>query len=89
MKMGAIESSASSTPCLISMVPRLSCWRTDSSSGRLWSGLTLQIVHDFSTPGSVTLSCYEDDSSLDLYFSNLKITAIEASSISNVFLGTP
>ena len=52
-------------------------------------GMTLQIVRDFSTPGSVTLSCYEDDSSLDLYFSNLKITAIEASSISNVFLGTP
>ena len=51
--------------------------------------MTLQIVHDFSTPGSVTLSCYEDDSILDLYFSNLKITAIEASSISNVFLGTP
>lgn len=50
------------------------------------AGLTLQLVHSFSSPGQVTLSCYEDDSILDLYFTNLKITAIEASSISNVFL---
>ncbi|MGB2717772.1 MAG: hypothetical protein WBC51_26545 [Vicinamibacterales bacterium] len=53
------------------------------------AGLTMQLVHKFSSPGSVTLSCYEDDSIPDLYFTNLKITAIEASSVSNVFLPVP
>lgn len=53
------------------------------------AGLTMQLVKSFSSPGSVTLSCYEDDSILDLYFANLKITAIEASSVSNVFLPGP
>jgi hypothetical protein len=50
-------------------------------------GLTMQVVHRFSGGGRVIVSCYEDDSILDLYFANLKITAIEASSISNVFVG--
>ena len=50
------------------------------------AGLNLQVVHTFSSPGGVTLSCFEDDSIRDLYYTNLKITAVEASSISNVFL---
>jgi hypothetical protein len=50
------------------------------------AGLTMQVVHDVSASGRVFLSCYEDDSA-DLYFANLEITALEASSISNVFLG--
>ena len=53
------------------------------------TGLTMQLVHTFSSPGSVTLSCYEDDSILDLSFTDLKITAIEAPSVSNVFLPGP
>ena len=53
------------------------------------AGLTMQLVHRFSTPGSVTLSCYEQDSDPDLSFQDLKITAIEASSLSNVFLAIP
>ena len=53
------------------------------------AGLTMQLVHTFSSPGSVALQCYEDDSILDLYFANLKITAIEAPSVSNVFLPGP
>jgi hypothetical protein len=54
--------------------------------------ITLQLVHHFSTPGSVTLTCREiDDVSPDpdLSFQDLKITAIEASNISNVFLPVP
>ena len=47
----------------------------------------MQVVHHFSPGGRVVVSCYEDDSILDLYFMNLKITAIEASSLSNVFVG--
>ena len=53
------------------------------------AGLTMQLVKTFSSPGRVTLSCYEDDSLLDLYFTNLQITAMEASSVSNVFLSNP
>ena len=51
--------------------------------------LTMQLVHHFSTPGSVTLSCHEQDSDPDLSFQDLKITAIEGSSVSNVFLAMP
>jgi hypothetical protein len=53
------------------------------------AGLTMQLVHQFSTAGSVTLSCYEQDSDPDLSFQDLKITAIEGSSLSNVFLAVP
>jgi hypothetical protein len=53
------------------------------------AGLTMQLVHQFSTPGGVTLSCYEQDSDPDLSFQDLKITAIEGSSLSNVFLAVP
>ena len=53
------------------------------------AGLTMQLVHHFSTPGSVTLSCHEQDSDPDLSFQDLKITAIEGSSVSNVFLAMP
>jgi hypothetical protein len=53
--------------------------------------VTLQLVHHFSAPGGVTLTCREIDEvnpDPDLSFEDLKITAIEGSSISNVFLGT-
>jgi hypothetical protein len=53
------------------------------------AGLTMQLVHHFSAPGSVTLSCFEQDSQPDLSFQDLKITAIEGSSLSNVFLTVP
>ena len=53
------------------------------------AGLTMQLVHHFNAPGSVTLSCYEQDSEPDLSFQDLKITAIEGSSLSNVFLALP
>ena len=53
------------------------------------AGVSMQLVHRFSTPGTVTLSCYEQDAQPDLSFRDLKITAIEASNISNVFLSTP
>jgi hypothetical protein len=39
-------------------------------------------------PGDVTLSCSEQDGDPDLSFQDLKITAIEATSLSNVFIGT-
>jgi hypothetical protein len=53
------------------------------------AGLTMQLVHHFSAPGSVALSCYEQDSDPDLSFQDLKITAIAGSSLSNVFLAVP
>ena len=52
------------------------------------AGLTMQLVHHFSAPGSVILSCYEQDAQADLSYRDLKIVAIEGSSISNLFLGT-
>ena len=52
------------------------------------AGLTMQLVHHFGAPGSVALSCYEQDSQPDLSYRDLKIVAIEGSSISNVFLGS-
>jgi hypothetical protein len=45
-------------------------------------------VHHLSAPGCVTLSCSEQDFEPDLSYRDLKIIAIEGSSISNVFLGT-
>jgi hypothetical protein len=51
--------------------------------------LTMQLVHHFHSPGSVTLSCYEQDFDPDLSFQDLKITAIEGSSLSNIFLPLP
>lgn len=53
------------------------------------AGLTMQLVHRFTTPGSVILTCFEQDSEPDLSYRDLKITAIEASTLSNVFLATP
>jgi hypothetical protein len=52
------------------------------------AGLTLQVVHHFAAPGSVTLSCFEQDFDPDLSSRDLKIVAIEGSSLSNVFLGS-
>jgi len=52
------------------------------------AGLTLQVVHTFNTAGSVTLSCSEQDFDPDLFYQDLKIIAIKASGISNVFLGS-
>lgn len=51
------------------------------------AGLTLQVVHHFADPGSVTLSCREADADPDLSYRDLKIVAIKVSDISNVFLG--
>jgi hypothetical protein len=53
-------------------------------------GLTLQVVHRFSAPGSVVLSGFHGPPFGDppqVLFRNLKIIAIEVSDISNVFLG--
>jgi hypothetical protein len=49
--------------------------------------LTLQVVHSFSEPGSVVLSGSHASLAPSVRYRNLKIIAIEASSISNVFLG--
>ena len=51
------------------------------------AGLTMQVAHHFGAPGVVTLSCYEQDAQPDLSYQDLKITAVEGSSLSNVFLG--
>ncbi len=52
-------------------------------------GLNMQVVHRFSEPGSVTLTCSEkSDFDPDVAYRDLKIIAIEASHISNVFLGS-
>lgn len=50
-------------------------------------GLTMQVAHHFSAPGVVILSCYEQDAQPDLSYQDLKITAVEGSSLSKVFLG--
>jgi hypothetical protein len=50
------------------------------------AGLTLQVVHTFTSAGGATLSCYKPDSIPDLSFQDLKIIAIKGSGISNVFL---
>lgn len=50
------------------------------------AGLSMQVVHHFSAPGAVILGCFEQDGASDLSFRDLKITAIEAAGISNVFI---
>jgi hypothetical protein len=50
------------------------------------AGLNLQLVHHFSAPGAVMLTCFEQDAASDLSFRDLKITALEAAGISNVFI---
>jgi hypothetical protein len=54
-------------------------------------GLTLQVVHHFDTPGSVVLRCGDNrfiHIAPGVQYQDLKIIAVEASSISNVFLGS-
>jgi hypothetical protein len=50
--------------------------------------LTLEVVHRFAEPGEAVLRCAKGPfaGDADMEFTNLKITAIEASGISNVFL---
>ena len=53
-------------------------------------GLTLQVVHSFSAPGSVVLSAGHGGAlsvTSQVVYRDLKIIAIEVSHISNVFLG--
>jgi len=52
--------------------------------------LTLEVVHRFAEPGEAVLRCSKGPFSGDgpMELKNLKIIAIEASSISNVFLGS-
>ncbi len=53
--------------------------------------LTLQVVHHFAKPGSVTLACVDTLNGLEgedqVVYRDLEIIAIEAASLSNVFLG--
>ena len=50
--------------------------------------LNLNLVHQFSVAGTVTLACQTFGSVPTARYSNLKIVAIEAASVSNVFLGS-
>ena len=51
-------------------------------------GMTLQVVHHFAAPGEVTLACRDTTNGEDkVRYQHLKIIAIEATSLSNVFLG--
>jgi hypothetical protein len=50
--------------------------------------LNLNVVHQFSVPGTVTLACQTFGFVQSARYSNLKIIAIEAASVSNVFLGS-
>ena len=53
-------------------------------------GLTLQVVHHFDTPGSAVLRCGDNrfiHLAPGVQYQDLKIIAVEASNISNVFLG--
>ena len=50
--------------------------------------LNLNVVHQFSNPGTVTLACQTFGGTQAARYSHLKITAIQASDISNVLLGT-
>jgi hypothetical protein len=51
-------------------------------------GLTLQVVHHFAAPGEVALACKDTTNVEDkVHYQDLKIIAIEAASLSNVFLG--
>jgi hypothetical protein len=58
--------------------------------GSFAMGLTLQVVHRFNSPGSVVLTAGHGGPipiTPKVHFRDLKIMAIEASDISNVFLG--
>lgn len=51
-------------------------------------GLTLQVVHHFAAPGNVTLACRDGTNNTDqVSYKDLKLIAIEAASLSSVFLG--
>jgi hypothetical protein len=50
--------------------------------------LNLNLVHHFSVAGTVTLACHTFGFVQNARYSHLKIIAIDASSISNVFLGS-
>jgi hypothetical protein len=51
--------------------------------------LNLNVVHHFTDPGAVTLACATLDVDHSTRYRYLKITAVEGSSISNVFLAAP
>jgi hypothetical protein len=52
------------------------------------TGLTLQVVHHFAAPGNVTLACRDGTNGKDqVSYKDLKLIAVEAASLSNVFLG--
>ena len=49
----------------------------------------LNLVHRFTEPGTVTLTCFASDHMENIGASDLKVIAIEGSSLSNVFLPAP
>ena len=51
--------------------------------------LNLNLVHQFSAAGTISLACQTFPFAHPARYSNLKIIAIEAASVSNVFLGSP
>jgi hypothetical protein len=51
--------------------------------------LNLSVVHHFTEPGTVTLACESLVGNQSTHYRNLKIIAVQGSSISNVFLGAP
>lgn len=64
--------------------------RSGESDGSYRLGLNLQVVHSFNTPGRVVLSAAFGGAltvTSQVQFRDLKIIAIQASDISNVFLG--
>ena len=61
------------------------------TDGSYRMGLTLQLVHSFNAPGTVVLSAAHEGTLAVMprvQYRDLKIIAIEASDISNVFLGS-
>jgi hypothetical protein len=62
-----------------------------NTDGSYATGLTLQVVHRFTSPGRVVLSAAHGGAlavTPQVQFRDLKIIAIEVSDISNVFLGS-
>ncbi len=51
--------------------------------------LNLSVVHHFTDPGAVTLSCESLAPNETTQYRNVKIIAVQGSSISNAFLGAP
>ena len=49
----------------------------------------LNLVHRFTEPGTVALTCFASDHMENISARDLKIIAIEGSSVSNVFLPAP